>query len=247
MAIQQTEFLSRQDFDEAVVRLRLNVTEIAKELGIPRTYLSEFRNGDRRLRPEQLAKLLDYFQSKGVEFTGTPDAANDPQPGEAVRVVRDAVIVCDRLTYSQRGAIQDRVRDLLAGLQGDLRKKAVEGFRDPYDDATDMARDKAIVVLAEVGVLYATLFDNCPFKTPSEALLNAPREAKTISDVLSLRFSEALKLISDTDQNTRDDSGDAGASGSGSNDPAKGDDGTPAATPPIANPEEKSNKLSWMP
>lgn len=104
--------------------------------------------------------------------------------------------MCDRLTHSQRGEIQDRLRNLLVELQSDIRQKAGSGVFDMYDDATDLARDKAITVLAEVGVLYAALFGNCLFKTPSKALLNAPREAKTISDVLSIRFAEAHKFIS---------------------------------------------------
>lgn len=61
MALKETESLSRADFDAAVVRLRLNVSEIAKEVGIPRTYLSEFRNGDRKLRPENLARSSRLF------------------------------------------------------------------------------------------------------------------------------------------------------------------------------------------
>jgi len=68
MAIKQPEPLSRADFDEAMVRLRLNISAVAKDTDIPRTYLSEFRNGDRRLRPENLAKLRDYFETKGIVF-----------------------------------------------------------------------------------------------------------------------------------------------------------------------------------
>lgn len=76
MAIKKAEILPRADFDEAVVTLRLNVSEIAKETGIPRTYLSEFRNGDRKLRPEHQAKLRDYFEARGVVF----DEAREPEP-----------------------------------------------------------------------------------------------------------------------------------------------------------------------
>lgn len=169
------------------------------EITFTKTYLSEFESGSRNLPPKTLRCVRDFYEEQGHEFTDQPDAANDPQPGESVRVVRDAVVLCDRLTHSQRGAIQDRIRDLMAGLQNDLRKKAGGGVFDLYDDETDSARDKAIPILAEVGVLYATLFDNCSFKAPSEALLKAPRDAKTISDVLSLRFSEALGLASDSD------------------------------------------------
>lgn len=87
MAIKQHETLSRADFDQALVLKRLNVSEVAKETGIPRTYLSEFRNGDRKLRPEHQAKLRDYFEAKGVEFDADPgpesrddDAPQSPHP-----------------------------------------------------------------------------------------------------------------------------------------------------------------------
>lgn len=81
MALKQSEILSRADFDEAVVRLRLNVSEIAKETGIPRTYLSEFRNGDRKLRPEHQAKLRDYFESNGIAFVDQPAGGGDLSTG----------------------------------------------------------------------------------------------------------------------------------------------------------------------
>src|SRR5262245_22133867 len=79
MPIKQSEVLSRADFDEAVVRLRLNISEISKATGIPRTYLSEFRNGDRRLRPEHLGKLRDFFEERGVKFDSTPDPDAAPK------------------------------------------------------------------------------------------------------------------------------------------------------------------------
>lgn len=217
------------------------------DITFAKTYLSEFESGSRNLPPKTLRCLRDFYEAQGHTFSDMPEAANDPQPGDAVRVVRDAVVVCHRLTHSQRGAIQDRIRELQSGLQGDVRQKAGGGVFDLYDDETDLARDKAIAVLAEVGVLYAALFDNCPFKSPSESLLNAPREAETISDVLSIRFAEALKLISDADEKTRGDNGGTGASGSGSNDPAMEGGRAKDATPTAADTEEKSSKLPWMP
>ncbi|MBI5431165.1 MAG: hypothetical protein HY938_12030 [Nitrosomonadales bacterium] len=168
------------------------------EITFTKTYLSEFESGSRNLPSKTLRCLKDFYEEQGHIFTDMPEAANDPQPGDQVRVVRDAVVVCDSLTHSQRGAIQDRIRHLLAELLSDVQEKAGSGFFDLYDEATEEARDKAIPVLAEVGVLYATLFDNCPFGAPSEALLKAPREAETISDVLSIRFAEALSIVSNT-------------------------------------------------
>lgn len=214
------------------------------DITFTKTYLSEFESGSRNLPPKTLRCLRDYYEEQGHEFADIPETANDPQPGDQVRVVRDALIVCDRLTHFQRGAIQDRVRDLLLGLQGDLRQKAQEGLIfSLYSEETEEARDKAIAVLAEIGVLYATLFDNCPFKAPSEAILKAPGKAETISDVLSIRFADALKLISDTNQNTRGDNGGGNASGSGSNDPALDGDGTKAVIPPAATPKKKPTTI----
>lgn len=88
MAIKDPAILSRSDFDTAIVRLRLSVSEIAKATGVPRTYLSEFRNGDRQLRPEHLAKLRDFFESKGIEFQEDhapkpQDSAKIPFPGQS--------------------------------------------------------------------------------------------------------------------------------------------------------------------
>lgn len=196
-----------------------------------KTYLSEFESGSRNLPLKTLRAMRDFYEAQGHEFDDSQEAANDPQAGEQVRVVRDAVVVSDRLTHSQRGAIQDRARDLLAGLQESLRKKAAEGIIDPYDDETDLARDRAIAVFGEIGVLYTMLFDNCPLNAPSEAILKAPRKAKNISDVLSIRFAEAFKLISETNQNTRGDNGGAGASGGDDGDPNSDGDGSPLDTP----------------
>lgn len=86
MAIKQEYALTRAEFDEALVRLRLNVSEVAKETGIPRSYCSEFRNGDRQLRPEQLAKLKDYFESKGLVFE-TNDS--EPEKTPSIQTVTD--------------------------------------------------------------------------------------------------------------------------------------------------------------
>lgn len=86
MAIKRQEVLSRADFDQAVVHLRLNISEIAKATGVPRTYLSEFRNGDRKLRPENLAKLRDYFEGQGVEFDDAP-------PVDAVPALQDPLAI----------------------------------------------------------------------------------------------------------------------------------------------------------
>ena len=75
MAIKQQPVLTKGDFEAALVTLRLSVSEVARESGIPRHVVSHFRNYGDGLKPEQAAKLRDYLESKGVEFT---DEAKTP-------------------------------------------------------------------------------------------------------------------------------------------------------------------------
>lgn len=80
---QPATILTPEDFTQALHQLRLSVSEVAKATGIPRTYCSEFRTGDRKLKPELLAKLRDFFETKGVEFSDQDSPGlDDPQPDE---------------------------------------------------------------------------------------------------------------------------------------------------------------------
>jgi hypothetical protein len=86
MAIKQQPVLTKQDFETALVTLRLSVSEVSRESGIPRHIVSHFRNYGDGLKPEQAAKLRDWLEEKGIEFTEeeSPEAqqpAADPAPG----------------------------------------------------------------------------------------------------------------------------------------------------------------------
>ena len=61
--------LARDDFTAALAATGLMLSEVAKESGIHRNYLSEFRAGTRNLQAVALKRLRGYFESKGVEFT----------------------------------------------------------------------------------------------------------------------------------------------------------------------------------
>lgn len=74
MAIKNQLVLTKKDFEAALVALRLSVSEVSRESGIPRHQVSHFRNYGDGLKPEQSAKLRDYFESKGVEFSDDDDA-----------------------------------------------------------------------------------------------------------------------------------------------------------------------------
>lgn len=228
--------------------LSLTQSQAIEKSGLSGYKLKQFESGfaDPDGVAPFLRELRDFYEAQGYQFEDLPNAANEPQPGESVRVVRDAMVVCHHLTHSQRGIIQDRIRELLAGLQGDLSRHAEGGFFSLYSEETEAARDKAIAVLAEVGLLYATLFGNCLLKAPSEVILKAPGKVETVSDVLSLRFAEALKLTSDPNQKIKDDEGVADASGNTSADSTSDGSETTDATH-AANPKGGSGKLSWMP
>lgn len=74
MAIKQQHTLTKEDFEAALVTLRLSVSEVSRESGIPRHVVSHFRNYGDGLKPEQAARLRDWLESKGVEFTDEVDA-----------------------------------------------------------------------------------------------------------------------------------------------------------------------------
>ena len=69
MAIKQQHPLTKEDFEAALITLRLSVSEVARDTEIPRHVVSHFRNYGDGLKPEQAAKLRDYLEEKGIEFT----------------------------------------------------------------------------------------------------------------------------------------------------------------------------------
>lgn len=79
MAIKTPSVLSKEDFETALVTLRLSVSEVSRESGIPRHQLSHFRNYGDGLKPEQAAKLRDYLEDKGIEFADE----EEPMPERA--------------------------------------------------------------------------------------------------------------------------------------------------------------------
>lgn len=81
MAIKpQQQPLTKEDFEAALVSKRLSVSEVARETGIPRHIVSHFRNYGDGLKPEQAAKLRDWLESEGVEFTDEEEATSPSQP-----------------------------------------------------------------------------------------------------------------------------------------------------------------------
>ena len=75
MAIKNQPILTKEDFEAALIELRLSVSEVSRESGLPRHIISHFRGYGDGLKPEQAAKLRGYFESKGIEFS-------DKEPGK---------------------------------------------------------------------------------------------------------------------------------------------------------------------
>lgn len=77
MAIKKQPILTKEDFEAAIVELRMSISEVSRETGLPRHIVSHFRNYGDGLKPEQTAKLRDYFESKGIEFSDEEDTASE--------------------------------------------------------------------------------------------------------------------------------------------------------------------------
>ena len=195
MAIKQPEVLSRADFDQAVISLRLNVSEIAKVVGIPRTYLSEFRNGDRRLRPEHQAKLRDFFEEKGVEFEDEPgDGERDPRaPQPGAESPHPRVAVTEVLYLPIRVEIdEDRVRDVFTEIGRNDKRIAELSNRKVKRDGGEIAAGSQ----DEVRELFALLAANYVFVrylTGTDSPLEKAPKKSTLHEVLLDTILESVE------------------------------------------------------
>lgn len=81
MAVKKQPVLTKEDFETALVTLRLSVSEVARETKIPRHIISHFRNYGDGLKPEQAAKLRGWLEENGVEFTDDEAPAPEAAPG----------------------------------------------------------------------------------------------------------------------------------------------------------------------
>jgi transcriptional regulator with XRE-family HTH domain len=80
--------LSKEDFEDAVAAVNMTLADIAKQTGINRQYLSEFKCGDRNLRAEMRQTLRDFFEAKGVEFVAAESDDEDDEPAPGTRPTR---------------------------------------------------------------------------------------------------------------------------------------------------------------
>lgn len=195
MAIKQEYALTRGEFDEALVRLRLNVSEVSKATTIPRSYMSEFRNGDRQLRPEHLGKLKDFFESKGIVFeddSPQPEKllpisqpSNPPQAAAPFRFLPVYIDVDQPAVIKTQGVIQEndaRIAVLLQ--QAASRDKGFLGSGEFTQDAQD-ALQEAFTLMAVNYALWRSLSG-----WPALGLSPGNEDAETLRDVVFDSFSE---------------------------------------------------------
>lgn len=215
MAIKQNYALTRAEFDEALVRLRLNVSEVAKETSIPRSYCSEFRNGDRQLRPEQLAKLKDYFESKGLVFENDEPAAEQQPIAEPIYDLNnpDTEGFKRTLLAVKHLAIDPKISDheaksIIAKVKANdreielfLKEKAERGFIDDWSELTDTYLRQVFGLLSENYLL------ECKLKGRPLVVLEDSNDADsdsfeivTIADVLVYLLRKQNSTLVTTEQ-----------------------------------------------
>lgn len=209
MAIKSNHPLTKEDFEAALVTQRLSVSEVARQTGIPRHIVSHYKNYGDGLKPEQAAKLRDYLEGLGMEFTDDDGESLSPLASpHGLRL--PAILTDDGLT--QRTAlvcrhffIDERINDEQIEEAGERIlesfeqakelmdvKLASRAFSDDYDEATETKLRELWGHLARIGLVCLhmqgrVLFDQARFTNPQPASKPA-----TLGDLLFNTYHEAL-------------------------------------------------------
>lgn len=226
MAIKKQPALTKEDFEQAIVTLRLSVSEVSRESGIPRHIVSHFRNYGDGLKPEQAAKLRDYFESLGVEFTETQEApaasqATAKQPSGQQALQLPFILSDDGLT--QRTALVCRHFFIDERLTDDQIKEAgerfEEGFKqaqelmdvelvrkwgsDSYDEDTDIKLRELWGHLARIGLVSLHLQGRILINQERILANSLPGDdkpkPKTFGDLLSVSYGEVVAALNASD------------------------------------------------
>lgn len=215
MAIKKQSALTKEEFAAALITLRLSVSEVSRESGIPRHIVSHFRNYGDGLKPEQAAKLQDFFESKGLEFSDEEETASPQQKNTNQQTLKLPLILSDD-ALTQRTAlvlrhffIDERLTD--AQLK-DAGQRFEDGFNqakglldvelgrtwlsDDFDEATESKMRELWGHLARIGLLSLhlqgrILIDHGRILANSLADGDKPKPI-TFGDLLSDTYSEAV-------------------------------------------------------
>lgn len=168
MAIKTPSVLSKEDFNAALVTLRSNVSEVSRETGIPRHLLSHFRNYGDGLKPEQIAKLRDYLEDKGIELEevavqaeaesaqkGAAERQQAPHPRVAMAAVCHFPISAEHGPDAVRQVLEEverndaRIAELLA-----TKAKHASGIWGEGEDYSDQTQEDIRELFALLGANY---------------------------------------------------------------------------------------------
>lgn len=223
MAIKQQQALTKEDFEAALITLRLSVSEVSRETGIPRHVVSHFRNYSDGMKPEQVAKLRDFFESKGVEFTDEAEPAAPSQPtGEQPSPLQSTklplILSDDGLT--QRTAlvcrhffIDERITDEQIKEAGELVEKSFTEAKellgieleekllsDGYNNATETKLRELWGHLARIGLVILHLQGRILINQDRVLANSLPEderpEPETLGDLLTDKHREAIARLS---------------------------------------------------
>jgi transcriptional regulator with XRE-family HTH domain len=73
----ETTILSSSQASKARLSLSISQGKLASDLGINRSYLSQFESGKRLLNDDVLIVLREYFENNGYLFDDIPDSQNN--------------------------------------------------------------------------------------------------------------------------------------------------------------------------
>lgn len=227
MAIKQQPVLTKEDFEAALVTLRLSVSEVSRETGIARHIVSHFRNYGDGLKPEQAAKLRDWLEGKGVEFTDEEEPAEPSQPtGEQPHnqqslrlplilsddgITQRTALVCrhffidERLTDDQLTEAGKRIEESFNQAKALMEIELGHVFlSDNFDEATTTKLRELWGHLARIGLVSLHLQGRILINQDriiANALTEDDRpEPKTFGDLLADSYREAVAGLSACNQ-----------------------------------------------
>lgn len=222
MAIKQPTVLTKEDFEQALITLCLSISEVARETGIPRHVVSHFRNYSDGMKPEQVAKLRSYLESKGVEFTdkketpaskqSTGEQPSSQQPLKLPYILSDdgltqrTALACrhffvdERLTEDQLKEAGKRIEESFNQAKELMGVELGSGFVDDYDEDTDTKLRELWGHLARIGLVSLHLQGRILVNQDRLSVEEDRPAPKTFGDLLSDTYRDAVAGLSANDQ-----------------------------------------------
>ncbi|KAF0102945.1 MAG: hypothetical protein FD187_1768 [bacterium] len=190
--------LTAADFAAALQALQTTAADVAREIGVSRQYLSEFRAGSRNLQPDLLQRLREYFEAKGLAFDEPgPDAepAHQAAPtlsdldtredmARALLCVRhfalSSALECGQITAAleRMDANDQKIRALLA-------KPVQTGFFNPWGEETQNDLQEVYGIMAENHILFRHLQGRALIVLDNLGSIPPTSEAKDVAGIVA--------------------------------------------------------------